>query len=63
MAGVDVQQRKGDAAGRKGAPRQLDQDDRVLAAGEEQDGALKLGGHLAHHEDRFGFQLFEVRAQ
>jgi len=30
--------------------------ERVLAAGEEQDGALELGGHLAHDVDGLGFE-------
>ena len=37
-------------------------DDGVFAAGEEQYGALELGGDFAHDEDSFGFQLQEMRA-
>ena len=62
VARVDMQQREGDAAGGEGAARQLDHDNRVLAAGEEQDRAFKLRGHFAHDKDGFGFQLHKVSA-
>src|SRR5205814_7838262 len=40
--------------------RQAEHHDRVLAAGEEQDRPLELGHHLAHDEDRLGFEGVQV---
>jgi hypothetical protein len=62
VAGVDVHQREGDASRVEGATRQVHQQDRIFAAGKEQHRALALRRHFAQHEDRLGFQLFQVRS-
>ena len=56
MAGVYVQQLKGNPSGRKRTRRQVCQHDRVLAAGEEQHGTLKLSEGLSQNVDRFRFK-------
>ena len=50
VAGVHVHEREREAARPEGLLGQAQQDDRVLAAREQQDRALELGGDLAHDE-------------
>jgi hypothetical protein len=50
----------GSFAGQKRLLRQAKHHDRVLAAREQQHGALELGCDLAHDVDRFGLQGAEV---
>ena len=58
---VDVQQRERHAAGRERLLREPDEHDRVLAAAEQQGGALTLGGDLAHHVDGLGLERTQMR--
>ena len=58
VPGVDVHDREGELAGPEGLHGQVQEHRRVLAAAEEEDRALRLGGHLAQHED--GVRLEEV---
>jgi hypothetical protein len=44
----------------KGLFGALEHDQRVLAAGEQQGGALEGGGHFAQDEDGFFFQRVQV---
>ena len=60
VAGVDVHERERELAGPERLLGQAQQDDRVLAAAEQQHGALELGRHLAHDEDRLGLERVEV---
>jgi hypothetical protein len=60
VAGVDHQQRVGDAARAKGLFGALEQHQRILAAREQQGGALERGGHFAQDEDGFFFQRVQV---
>ena len=50
----------GDRARREGLLGQADEHDRVLAAAEEQGGALALGGDLAHHVDGLGLERAQM---
>ena len=50
----------GNRAGPERLLGQAQQDDRVLAAGEQQHGPLELGGDLAHDVDRLGLERVEV---
>ena len=59
---VDVQQREGKSARPERLARQVHHHDRVLAAGEEQHGALELRRDLAHHVDGLALELGEVAA-
>ena len=59
VAGVDVQHREGHAAGRERLRREVEHDDGVLAAGEQQHGALELGDDLADDVDRLGLEQVE----
>jgi hypothetical protein len=63
VAGVHVHDRERDVGRRERALRQGQHDDRVLATGEEQRGALELGGDLSHDVDRFRFQDVKLREQ
>jgi hypothetical protein len=60
VAGVDHQQRVGNAARAKRLLGALEHDQRVLAAREQQGGALEGGGDLAQDEDGFLFQRIQV---
>ena len=60
VAGVDVHDRKRQARGVEGLLGDAQQDRGVLAAREQQDGALELRGDLAHDEDRLGLQQAEI---
>ena len=60
VAGVDHQQRKRQAAHAKGFFRALEHDQRILAAREQQRGALKRGGHFAQDEDGLFLQGIQV---
>ena len=62
VAGVDVHHRERDAAGPEGLLREAEHDDRVLAAGEQQDRTLELGRHLPHDEDGLVLELVEMGA-
>ena len=61
VAGVDVHHRERQAAGPERLLRQAQQHDRVLAAREQQDRPLELGGDLAHDVDRVGLEPLQVR--
>ena len=56
VAGVDVHHRERQPAGPERLERQMQHDDGVLAAGEQQHRPLELGGHLADDVDRLGLQ-------
>ncbi len=56
VLGVDVHQREREGGRAEGLLGQAQQDDRVLAAAEQQHRTLEFGGHLAHHVDRLGLQ-------
>ena len=60
VAGVDVHDREGELAGAERLLGEPEQHDRVLAAGKEEDGALELGGELAHDVDGLRLELVEV---
>ena len=60
VAGVDVNERHGDAAGRKGLGREVGHHDAVLAAGEQDGGPVKLGRNFAQHVNGLGFELGQV---
>ena len=60
VAGVDVQHRERDRRRPEGLGREVEHDDRVLAAAEEQRGALELAGHLADDEDRLRLEHVEL---
>ena len=60
VTGVDVEHREGDPARPEGLGGQVEQNRRVLAATEEEDGPLRLGGHLADDEDRQRLQEIQV---
>jgi len=60
VAGVDHQQRVGNAARAKCFLGALEHHQRVLAAREQQCGALEGGRHLAQDEDGFFFQRVQV---
>jgi hypothetical protein len=51
VAGVDMEDGEGDPSRLERLGGQVEQDRRVLASAEEQDRALRLGGHLAYDED------------
>ncbi len=57
---VDVHQRKGERSRTKRLLREPQQDDRVLAAAEQQHRPLEFGGDLAHHVDRLGLERPQV---
>ena len=63
VAGVDVHDRERHRAGAERLLGQAQQDDRVLAAGEQQHRALQLGRHLAHDVDRLGLEHLQVRGR
>jgi hypothetical protein len=58
---VDVHEREREAARAEGLFGQPEEDDRVLAAGEEQHGPLELGRDLAHDVDRLRLERVEMR--
>ena len=60
VAGVDVHQRERHPGRPEGLLGQAQHDDRVLAAAEQQRGALELRGDLAHHVDALGLQHVEL---
>ena len=60
MARVDVHHREGELAGAERLLGEPQEDDRVLPAGEEKDGAFELGGKLAHDVNRLRLELVEV---
>ena len=60
VSGIDVDEWEGHACGPEGFACKPCHDDRVLAAGKEQGGILKLRGGFAKDEDRLGFELVEV---
>ncbi|MNT02008.1 hypothetical protein D3C72_1364950 [compost metagenome] len=60
VAGVDHQQRVGDAARAECFFRALEHDQRILAAGKQQGGALEGSRHLAQDEDGFLFQRIQM---
>ncbi len=60
VPGVDVHDRERELAGAEGLLGEAQQHDRVLAAAEEQHGALELGGHLTEDVDGLGLEGLEV---
>ena len=60
-AGIDLEQTEGDLGRGEGALGQPEHDDRVLAAGEHQDGTLELRSDLTDDVDRLGLEDVEVR--
>lgn len=60
VAGVDVHHRERQPTGPERPQRQVQHDDGVLAAGEQQNGPLEFGGHLPDDVDRFGLQRAQV---
>ena len=60
VAGVDVEDRERERTGPERLDGQLEQDQRVLASGEQQHGPLELGGDLAHDVDRLGLEAVEL---
>jgi len=63
VTGVDVEQRHRVARGCEGFSRQPRHDDGVFAAGEEEDGALELGGDFAKHVNGFAFEHLQMMTQ
>ena len=60
VAGVDVHHRERELAGPEGLLGQVQHDDGVLAAREQQDRPLELGRDLADDVDRLGLEGPEV---
>jgi hypothetical protein len=60
VTGVHVHDRERERAGAERLLGEAQQDDRVLAAAEEQDGALELRGDLAHDVDGLGLQRAQL---
>ena len=60
VTGVDVHEREREPAGAEGLLGEPQQDDRVLAAREEEHRPLELRGDLAHDVDRLGLERVEV---
>ena len=60
VARVDVHEREREATRPERLLGEPEEDDRVLAAGEEQHRPLELGGDLAHDVDRLGLERVEV---
>ncbi len=60
VARVHVHQREREAARPERLLGQAQEHDRVLAAGEQQDGTLELGGDLTHDVDRLGLEGVEM---
>ena len=60
MARVDVHEREGEATGAERLLGEPQEDDRVLAAGEEEHRPFELGGDLAHDVDRLGLERVEM---
>ena len=63
VAGVDVQQRERELAGAEGFFRQPQQDDGILAAGEEQHRVGAFAGDFAQNVDGLRFQPVEMAAR
>ena len=61
VPGRDLHEREREAAGAERLLGEAQQDDRVLAAAEQQHGPLELGGDLAHDVDRLALERVEVR--
>ena len=61
VAGVYMQERKGDFGGPERFARQVAQDDGVLAAGKQQDRPLELRGHFPQDVYGLGFEFFKMR--
>ena len=62
VPGVDVHHRERDAGGEERPSGEVEQHDGVLAAGEQQDRPLALGGDLAQDADRFVLEPGGARA-
>lgn len=60
VPGVHVEEGEGHGCRPEGLARQVEHDDRVLPAAEQQDGAGALGGRLTDDEDRLGLQRVEL---
>ena len=60
VAGVHVHHREGDAGRPERLLGQPQHDDRVLAAGEQQDRPLELGRHLPDDVDRLGLEAVQM---
>ncbi len=61
VPGVDVHQGERHVARPERLAREVGEDDRVLAAAEQQHGALQLGRHLPDDVDRLGLEGLQVR--
>jgi len=62
VAGIDVQKREGNGAGKEGFLREAQQDGGIFADGIKQDGALAFGDNFAHDVNALRFELLEVTA-
>jgi hypothetical protein len=60
VSGVDVHHRERQPAGRERLDCQVQHDDRVLAAGEQQHRPLEFRGDLTDDVDRLGFQRAQL---
>jgi hypothetical protein len=60
VAGLDVQKRHRNVGRAKRLFREAQEADGILAAGEEQGGAFKLGGDFTHDVNRFCFQILQM---
>ena len=60
VAGVDVHHRERQPPGAERLERQVQHDDGVLAAGEQQHRPLELGGHLPNDVDGLGLQRAQM---
>jgi hypothetical protein len=60
VPGVDVHDREREGRRPERLLGETQEDDRVLAAGEQQHRPLELGGHLAHDVHGLGLQLLEL---
>jgi hypothetical protein len=60
LSGVDVQDGEGELLGCEGFGGQVQEDGRVLAAGEEQDGSLALGHDFTQNKEGVGLENVEM---
>jgi hypothetical protein len=59
-AGFHIEERHGDFRRAEGFLGEAQEADGILAAGEEQGGALELAGDFAHDVNRFGLEILQV---
>ncbi len=60
VAGFDVKKRHRNVRRAERLLREAQQADGILAAGEEQGGALEFSGDLTHDVNRLGFQILQM---